>query len=68
VISLQGMSAHADAGQIVEWLRGAPRAPRKIFLTHGEPGPADALRERIERQLGWSASVARMGQKVDTAA
>ncbi|MGN5478458.1 MBL fold metallo-hydrolase RNA specificity domain-containing protein [Cupriavidus basilensis] len=47
VISLQGMSAHADARQIVEWLRSAPTAPRPVFVTHGEPGPADAMRQRI---------------------
>lgn len=48
VVSLQGMSAHADARLIVEWLRTAPRPPRGLYLTHGEPGLADALRRRIE--------------------
>jgi len=47
VVSLQGMSAHADAGQLVDWLRTAPHAPKRVFLTHGEPAPADLLRQRI---------------------
>ncbi|SCK20759.1 metallo-beta-lactamase family protein [Variovorax sp. HW608] len=67
VISLQGMSAHADAHQIVEWLRSAPAAPRSVFVTHGEPGPADAMRQRIERELKWSASVPMLGQRVEIA-
>ncbi len=62
VVSLPGMSAHADARQLVQWLATAPRPPRGIYLNHGEPGPADALRQRIERELGWSATVPRLGQ------
>jgi metallo-beta-lactamase family protein len=65
VVSLPGMSAHADAGQLVRWLSTAPRAPRGIYLNHGEAGPADALRQRIERELGWPAMVPRLGQSVE---
>ncbi len=65
VVSLQGMSAHADAGQLVDWLRTAPRAPKRVFLTHGEPAPADLLRQRIESELGWAAEVPRLGQVIN---
>ena len=65
VVSLQGLSAHADAQQIVGWLGSAPKAPRGVFVTHGEPGPADALRQRIERELGWAATVPTLGQAVE---
>ncbi|MGX6571299.1 MBL fold metallo-hydrolase [Cupriavidus necator] len=65
VISLQGMSAHADARQLIEWLRSAPAAPRSVFVTHGEPGPADAIRQRIEQELGWTARVPLLGQSVE---
>ncbi len=67
VVSLPGMSAHADAGQLVQWLATAPRAPRGIYLNHGEAAPADALRQRIERELGWPATVPRLGQSVEIA-
>jgi len=65
VVSLQGLSAHADAQQIVQWLRTAPQAPRSLYLTHGEPAAADALRQRIERELGWTVTVPRLGQSVE---
>lgn len=65
VVSLPGMSAHADARQIAQWLATAPQAPRGIYLNHGEPAQADALRQRIERELGWSATVPRLGQTVE---
>ena len=65
VVSLPGMSAHADAQQIVQWLKTAPKPPRGVFLNHGEPAAADALRQRIDRELGWPASVPRLGQGVE---
>jgi metallo-beta-lactamase family protein len=65
VLSLNGMSAHADAEQLMQWLATAPRAPRTVFVTHGEPGPADALRQRIERTLKWPVMVPIHGQRVD---
>ncbi len=65
VVPLPGYSAHADAPQLIDWLRSAPKAPRQVFVTHGEPGPADALRERIEHELGWAARVPEAGETVE---
>lgn len=65
VLALQGMSAHADAQEAVQWLTSAPKPPRCVYLTHGEPGPADMLRQRIEHELGWSVMVPRLGQVVE---
>lgn len=65
VAMLRGMSAHADAGQLMRWMAAMPHAPRKVFLTHGEPGPADILRQRVDRELGWTAGVPRLGQTVE---
>jgi metallo-beta-lactamase family protein len=59
------MSAHADARQLVQWLATVSQAPRGIYLNHGEPAQADALRQRIERELGWNATVPRLGQTVE---
>jgi metallo-beta-lactamase family protein len=61
------MSAHADAGQLIQWLSTAPQPPHRVYLNHGEAGPADALRQRIEHELGWPATVPRLGQSVEIA-
>ncbi len=53
VESIDNLSAHADAGEILQWLRQFAAAPQRIFLTHGEPMAADALRLRIAETLGW---------------
>ena len=52
VVAVDGLSAHADVGEILGWLAGFERAPRVTFVTHGEPRAADALRHRIEEELG----------------
>lgn len=68
VASLPNASAHADAAEMIAWLRTAPRAPRKVFITHGEPSAAAALRDRIAAELGWNAVVPALGESADLAA
>src|SRR5262249_52430214 len=63
--NLAMLSAHADAGEILRWLGGFKQAPRMVFIVHGEPTAADALRRRIEGELGWSAKVAELQEKVE---
>jgi metallo-beta-lactamase family protein len=63
VVTMDGMSAHADYSEILEWLRGFKRAPRRTFVTHGEPAAADEMRRRIEETLGWAVSVPEYGEK-----
>jgi metallo-beta-lactamase family protein len=57
VAALDSLSAHADAGEILQWLRGFDAPPTQTFITHGEPAAADAMRSRIEHELGWPCRV-----------
>jgi metallo-beta-lactamase family protein len=61
------MSAHADADEILHWLRGFKRPPRRTFIVHGEPDAAEALRARIAGELKWRADVAAHLQRVPLA-
>lgn len=63
VVNIPAFSAHADAGEIIDWLRKAP-PPGATYLVHGEPVGAQALRDRIDRELGWTAAVPRSGERV----
>jgi metallo-beta-lactamase family protein len=65
VISITGMSAHADANEILAWLQTAPVSPKGVFLNHGEPAAADSLRLRIKHELKWAASVPLLGQQIE---
>jgi metallo-beta-lactamase family protein len=62
---IDGMSSHADAGEIVRWLRTFPRAPKTTYLVHGEIVAQDALKARITKELGWNVEIPSHGQKVD---
>lgn len=64
VRNLEMLSAHADADEIMRWLKGFRNRPRTTFVTHGEPTASDALRHRIEEELGWSCLVPEHGQQV----
>ena len=64
VVQMSSMSAHADYSEILDWLRGFKRAPRRAFVTHGEPAAADEMRRRIEETFGWAVSVPEYGEKV----
>ncbi len=55
VAVLDGLSAHADAVEILDWLSGFEHAPRNTYIVHGEPAAAAALRERIRGRLGWDS-------------
>jgi len=65
IASLPELSAHADAGEIIRWLKGFQRPPHSTFIVHGEPAASDALRVRIERQLGWNAKVVEPSRSYD---
>jgi metallo-beta-lactamase family protein len=56
VQNLAMLSAHADAEEILRWLRNFRRPPKMTFVTHGEPTASDVLRRRIQDELGWRAS------------
>ena len=62
VADLPMLSAHADADEILRWLGGFERPPRETFIVHGEASASEALRVRIDRDLGWQASVPLQGQ------
>lgn len=62
---LQASSSHADAGEILAWMKQFAKPPRQTFITHGEPGASDALRQRVEWELGWSTLVPEYRQTVE---
>jgi metallo-beta-lactamase family protein len=57
IAKLENISAHADAFEMLDWLRLTPHRYRHIYLTHGEPAASDALRQRIARELRLDCSV-----------
>jgi metallo-beta-lactamase family protein len=60
IASISSLSAHGDQLEMIEWLRNFEKPPLKIFLNHGEPHQTDALRVKIETELGWEVEIPGM--------
>ncbi len=65
IAKVNGMSSHADADEIIKWLRTFPRAPKMTYLVHGEPVAQNALQARIQTELSWSVEIPNHGQTVE---
>lgn len=48
-------SAHADYKEVLKWLGALDKTPTKIFVTHGEPDAANAMKEKIVKKFKWDA-------------
>lgn len=57
VVQMDMLSAHADGEQVLDWLAALRRAPRQVFVTHGEPVAADTLRRMVEERHRWPCRV-----------
>jgi metallo-beta-lactamase family protein len=58
---ITSFSSHADQGEILRWLKHFKKAPYQVFINHGEPHSSDALRVKIQHELGWNCRVAVHG-------
>lgn len=52
IVTVDGMSAHADSKEILQWVKGFRKLPQKVFLNHGENEPLKALKYRLQNEIG----------------
>ena len=57
IVQLTSASAHADAHQLLAWLKKMPKPASQVYVVHGENSAADTLRQSIERDLNLRAVV-----------
>jgi metallo-beta-lactamase family protein len=65
IIEIEGLSAHGDQKDLLNWLSALENKPEKVFLVHGENQPADELRIKIRERYGFDCSVPLMGQEFE---
>jgi metallo-beta-lactamase family protein len=65
ILEIQGLSAHGDQKDLLNWLSVLENKPERVFLVHGENQPADELRIKINEQYGFDCTVALMGQEFE---
>jgi len=63
LFTINGLSAHADRDALLAWVARFRRPPGQTWVVHGEPLPAHALRDEIERRHGWRVAVAERGAR-----
>jgi metallo-beta-lactamase family protein len=65
ILEIEGLSAHGDQKDLLNWLSELENKPKKVFLVHGENEPADELRIKITEQYGFDCSIPLMGQEFE---
>jgi metallo-beta-lactamase family protein len=57
VARIDGFSAHADKEELLKWLQGLKKPPRKVFVVHGEAENAVSFGEYLRQETGWQVAV-----------
>jgi metallo-beta-lactamase family protein len=65
ILEIEGLSAHGDQKDLLNWLSALENKPKKVFLVHGENEPADELRIKVQEKYGFDCTVPFMGQEFD---
>ncbi len=65
VKAIGALSAHGDQKKLINWVKTAPTAPKKIYCVHGEPQPATELAHRMKEQIGVDAYVPEYAEIID---
>jgi len=65
VEKLNSLSAHADQGEILDWLSKFKTPPKRTFIVHGEPPAQAVLLEKIKERFGWDVVIPKQGEQFD---
>lgn len=57
IYSVEGLSAHADQNELMEWAEGFGEKPKLAFIVHGEEKSASVLAQKLKDELGWNTVI-----------
>ena len=61
IYDLEGFSAHADQKTLLNFIDKFKTKPKKIFLVHGEEGPANVLSDLIKEKFNIETIIPNLG-------
>lgn len=64
IVDLPHFSVHADADELLEWVRSAGTEPEAVYVVHGEQNASASLAATIRRELDWTAVIPRFAERV----
>jgi metallo-beta-lactamase family protein len=67
ISSLDELSAHADQGELMEWIRPLAPSLRQVFLVHGEPQQSQTLAKLLHSTYNLNVAIPAPGQSFDIA-
>jgi metallo-beta-lactamase family protein len=62
---IEGLSAHADQQELINWLSKLKYSPEEIFIVHGEHDAALGLKNKIKETYGWNAALPKLNQEFE---
>ena len=65
ILQIEGLSAHGDQEDLLNWLSMLKNTPDHVYLVHGENIPADELRSKIKERYGFKCSVPLLGSHIE---
>jgi metallo-beta-lactamase family protein len=57
---INGLSAHGDQQEMLNWISEIKSNPEKVFIVHGEKQAADTFRVKIKDTFGWDCIVPKL--------
>jgi len=64
IAQLTGFSAHADKGELTRWLSALEKAPKQLFVTHGEPEVSKRFSDYVADKMHWKVSIPAYREQV----
>lgn len=65
VKQLEGLSAHGDQNDLMNWLSKLKAAPQNLFIIHGEKDQSEALKKKLQEKKQWTAQLPFLNQVVE---
>ena len=59
---IEGLSAHADQSELIEWIEELEHTPERIFIVHGEKEGAEGLKKSIYETYGYESIIPQLNE------
>ncbi|MFI5203148.1 MAG: MBL fold metallo-hydrolase RNA specificity domain-containing protein [Flavobacteriales bacterium] len=67
VVLAEGLSAHADQTELIDWMSELKNKPKQVFIIHGEKRAAMAFQKKLDEVYQMKAIIPQMNQVINLA-
>ncbi len=62
---IEGLSAHGDQNDLLNWLSDLKVKPKNIFIIHGEKEQAESFKQKLREVKHWESEIPQLNQSID---